>query len=438
MATGWQQLGTALGGDQSEKAYEEGLALGAKTQNALAEARKRVDANVARESLAESLGDVFGGGMSPTDEALAYANLARSEVNLGDLFGARAKNQEFDTRGRIADNATSETDAQRLLLSLASGPQEQFYKVGGGYADKLHPEKGLVPLGDELSGGVAGGDAAAIQVLRAFGFIDPATGRVKPGMEQKAFDVMRTTGHVVDEGGVPGTLNFNPFGATAPGAPPATPRAAPPAVAPPSPAAAAPAPAVVPASGVGRVADNVRSIEEAKVLGRETAEAKMALPQAQARFRNQTQQMDLVMGNIDKVLPEISGWTTGPGGKLLGTIWGTPAYDLQSSINTIKANIGFQQLQQMRYESPTGGALGQVAVQELEFLQAALGNLETAQSPQNVRDALTQVRQRYDQFKAAAQADLNAAGMKAQGNVGSPGSAAPAVSLDEYLKSKGF
>ncbi len=434
MATGWGTLGAALGGNGAEPAYQEGLALGAKTQTALAEARKRVDENAAREQLAQSLGDIFGGTPGPTqntDQALAYANAARSGVNLGDVFGARAKQQEYDTRARVADTATPEADAQRLLLSLTNGPQETLYKVGGGYADKLHPDKGLTPLGAALGADTGGGgSAAAIQVLKAFGFIDPTTGQVKPGMEKQAFDVMRTTGHVVDEGGVPGVVNFNPYGPAAPatGAAPAHPTAA-------------AAPALAPVSDAGRVAGNVRTIEEGKVLGHETGEAKMALPQAQARFRNQTQQTDLVMKNIDKVLPEVSAWTTGPGGKLLGTLWGTPAYDLKSSINTIKANIGFQQLQQMRYESPTGGALGQVAVQELEFLQSALGNLDMAQSPEQIRDSLSQVRQRYDQFKAAAKADLDAAQLKASGNVGAPvAPAAPgaAIPLDEYLKSKGF
>lgn len=431
MATGWAKLGSALGGDQSELAYQEGLALGAKTQNALAEARRRVDENLAREQVSQSLGDIFGGGMSPVDEGLAYGTLARSGINMGDVMGARGKQREFDTRAQIANADTTEADAQRLLLSLASSPQEQFYKVGGGYADKLHPDKGIVPLGDAMGGG--GEDTSnQVELIKFVSGLDQAGWDAMSPQDRQAaaLDILRNYGRTFDAGGVEYTTSLNPFrrGAPSSGAPasgtPAAPGAGPAAAPPAAPAAPRPAaPRTTALISPQEVGNNSAVVEHGKVLGRETAEAKMALPQAMSRFRNQTQQTDLVMNNIDKLLPEISAWTTGPLGKFLGTVWGTPAYDFQAAMDTIKANVGFQQLQQMRYESPTGGALGQVAVQELNFLQAALGNLNQAQSPTQVREMLGQVRTRYDQFKAAAEADFAAAQQKAQ--MLSPGAAAP-------------
>jgi hypothetical protein len=55
----------------------------------------------------------------------------------------------------------------------------------------------------------------------------------------------------------------------------------------------------------------------------------------------------------------------------------------------------------MRDESPTGGALGQVAIQELAALQNSIANLDRAQSPEQFRKNLQVVRGRYAQFKRA-------------------------------------
>jgi hypothetical protein len=88
----------------------------------------------------------------------------------------------------------------------------------------------------------------------------------------------------------------------------------------------------------------------------------------------------------------VSGWTAGAGSVLAG-IPGSPAKDLQAAIETIKANIGFDELQTMRDNSPTGGALGQVAVQELEALRSTLSSLDQAQSPEQVVASLKRIQE---------------------------------------------
>jgi hypothetical protein len=65
----------------------------------------------------------------------------------------------------------------------------------------------------------------------------------------------------------------------------------------------------------------------------------------------------------------------------------------------VQANIGFQELAAMRAASPTGGALGQVAVRELEFLQASLGSLDSAQSPDELKKNLKQVKVHFNNWK---------------------------------------
>ena len=88
----------------------------------------------------------------------------------------------------------------------------------------------------------------------------------------------------------------------------------------------------------------------------------------------------------------VSGWTAGAGSVLAG-IPGSPAKDLQAAIETIKANLGFDELQTMRDNSPTGGALGQVAVQELEALRSTLSSLDQAQSPEQVVASLKRIQE---------------------------------------------
>lgn len=74
---------------------------------------------------------------------------------------------------------------------------------------------------------------------------------------------------------------------------------------------------------------------------------------------------------------------------------GSARRDLESKITTIKANVGFDRLQRMREESPTGGALGQVAVQELNALQSVLGSLDPNQSDEQLLENLNQVEKAY-------------------------------------------
>lgn len=86
------------------------------------------------------------------------------------------------------------------------------------------------------------------------------------------------------------------------------------------------------------------------------------------------------IGRAISIIESNPSMTTGVGGALLSDLPGTQARDVRALIDTIRANVGFQSLQRMRDQSPTGGALGQVTERELALLQATLGNLEQAQT----------------------------------------------------------
>lgn len=114
---------------------------------------------------------------------------------------------------------------------------------------------------------------------------------------------------------------------------------------------------------------------------------------------------DRIVGKVDEALPLVSGLTTGLG-SVTSFIPGTAGANLRSTIETIKANLGFDRLQQMRDASPTGGALGQVAVKELDALQASVSSLDLNQSPDRLRNNLEQIKTHYSRWRQAATGKL--------------------------------
>lgn len=111
-------------------------------------------------------------------------------------------------------------------------------------------------------------------------------------------------------------------------------------------------------------------------------------------------QADRVIAKVDQALGDVGFTTAGPGSILTG-IPGTTARNLDSTLQTIKSNLGFAELQAMRDASPTGGALGAIAVQELMALQATVASLDQGQSPTQLRKSLNDIRKHYSNWKDA-------------------------------------
>ena len=120
-----------------------------------------------------------------------------------------------------------------------------------------------------------------------------------------------------------------------------------------------------------------------------------------------------ITSGIDEALADTNIWTAGFLGAGLKLIPGTPAYNLKATIDKISSNIGFEELSAMRQVSPTGGALGQVAIQELEMLQSVLGSLKTNQSPEKLKQNLNDIKTHYTNWQNA----VNAAGTQGGGEV---------------------
>jgi len=108
--------------------------------------------------------------------------------------------------------------------------------------------------------------------------------------------------------------------------------------------------------------------------------------------------LKIVSDTVDEALKGTGFFTTGMTGSVLSGIPGTSAFDMEGTINTILANLGFNELQAMRNASPTGGALGQVAVRELDMLQSTLASLRMGQSKTKQVASLKKIKEHYDNW----------------------------------------
>lgn len=140
---------------------------------------------------------------------------------------------------------------------------------------------------------------------------------------------------------------------------------------------------------------------------RELAEQRLADLRAKQTDKEDKKEASkqLAVNHANKVIDDVTaakslvtGTTTGLVGKGSSFVPGTDAYNLNQRLLTIKANLGFDRLQQMRDASPTGGALGQVAVQELQALQATVGSLELGQTRQELQKNLDKIELHYNNW----------------------------------------
>lgn len=105
-----------------------------------------------------------------------------------------------------------------------------------------------------------------------------------------------------------------------------------------------------------------------------------------------------ILETINTAASQVGGNTAGVGGVMLSKIPGSEATNLQANLETIQANLGFDQLQDMRLASPTGGALGQVSERELLALQSTVASLRQDQSPAQLRANIEKVKKHYQNW----------------------------------------
>lgn len=158
---------------------------------------------------------------------------------------------------------------------------------------------------------------------------------------------------------------------------------------------------------VREVPKNLAEAESQKAIGKQQGENAANQPKAQASLQSANAKTGLVLGAIQDAKKLTSGWSVGAG-SLLSSLPGTQARDLRARVDTILANLGFEELQDMRNNSPTGGALGAIAVQELQMLQSTKVSLDQAQTVDQFISALSRLESILDGAQERRQAAYEA------------------------------
>lgn len=115
------------------------------------------------------------------------------------------------------------------------------------------------------------------------------------------------------------------------------------------------------------------------------AEVEASAAKAAGRATEESKRRDIATVHIDAIRNAVKGQglftpITGMGGSVAQDIPGTAAHDVQQRIMTLKSMVALDTLQQMRNNSPTGGAMGQVSDRDIALLEASVASLEQSQS----------------------------------------------------------
>jgi hypothetical protein len=124
-----------------------------------------------------------------------------------------------------------------------------------------------------------------------------------------------------------------------------------------------------------------------------------------AAIRNVEDTVDYSLRAVNRAEALIGNNTVGTLGDLLRRLPGNQARDLQAVLETIRANIGFQALANIRAASQTGGALGQITEREHVLLQATVASLDQSQTLAQFRQNLQIVKEYFNKAYAYAQED---------------------------------
>lgn len=136
----------------------------------------------------------------------------------------------------------------------------------------------------------------------------------------------------------------------------------------------------------------------------------------QGAFNQDTAALQGATNSMDRLAIAANEAMTHPGLKgvtglrgAIPNIPGTNAADAQAKLNTLKSQVAFGVLQDMRNNSKTGGALGAVSDAEGKRLEANLAALENAQSYEQMRESLGKI---IEYTEGAKQRLRNAYNMK--------------------------
>lgn len=134
----------------SEMAYENGASLGARTADALAQAKARRDQNVANDNLDANLTPLI------PDPAVRAAIVQGHRAGLApeQIFNSLKTNQETGFNAQIANPDTSDDQTARLLMANGKPANIISSEGEGQVTNRLHPSAGvaLTQIGQAIAG----------------------------------------------------------------------------------------------------------------------------------------------------------------------------------------------------------------------------------------------------------------------------------------------
>lgn len=142
----------------------------------------------------------------------------------------------------------------------------------------------------------------------------------------------------------------------------------------------------------------------APIEGTETAQKVEATEEAKVTKRqNEISAADVIVSSIGRIRESLDRQEKGESLTGAGSLQGiagalplaTEAGNVYDELNTIRANLGFEQLQKMRDSSPTGGALGPVSDYENRLLQGTVETLNQNRDPDVLKARLERLEVRY-------------------------------------------
>lgn len=105
---------------------------------------------------------------------------------------------------------------------------------------------------------------------------------------------------------------------------------------------------------------------------------------------------------IDEAIGKVGYNTAGLGGRAMGNLAGSEATNLRGTLDALKANLGFDQLMNMKSSSKNGSSgLGALSEQEMKLLTSLSGSLDPNQSPAQLRSNLMAIKNKYGSFQSA-------------------------------------
>lgn len=186
---------------------------------------------------------------------------------------------------------------------------------------------------------------------------------------------------------------------------------------------------------------DVRKTEQAKktwaasYLDRTKNQQTFTLPDLESAIKQIDEGGQFVAGNL-------SNW-------LVGLPWiGQPATDLERTLDSLRSNLGFSKLEQLKDMSPYGASgLGAVSNAEQKLLQSVKGSIERDQSPASLKKNLERIRdfykdQQLDLLNAVGIEDIDAELQKLSNQAGpgvassEPPAAAPRIDLDAIRRER--